>query len=196
MRDILTDCLPILDLLEITQSTSTVAALANCDQSSVSRIYRHASRSLGLRFRKCNGSYRARSNRELLASLRQATQLLRLQRGPDHLQWVAASWNSLTVAQMGESQPLPRGWDGDQRALELLEARVLDLAVMEVETGPAGDAWSMVPLAPDPSCGRASRDGALVRRDLLARPAIQALINRLRCGYRQAYGPITALHSA
>ena len=46
MRDILTDGLPILDLLEITPSTTSVAALTNCDQSSVSRIDRHVSQLL------------------------------------------------------------------------------------------------------------------------------------------------------
>ena len=47
MRDLLRDGLPILDLLEITCSTDSVAALTRCNQSSVSRLYRHASHQLG-----------------------------------------------------------------------------------------------------------------------------------------------------
>ena len=215
MRDILTDGLPILDLLEITPSTRSVAALTNCDQSSVSRIYRHVSESLQLGFRKCNGTYRAHSNRELLASLRQATQLLRSQRGPEHLQWVAAPWNGPAVAQMHEANPLPRRWEGEQRTLELLESRVLDLAVVEVQTVPVAETWSPVPLAHYPTCLRQAlvdpasamaqepaagtpqqicTDVALVRRELLERPAIQALIDQLRRGYRQAYSHLEALH--
>lgn len=213
MRDILTDGLPILDLLEITPSTTSVAALTNCDQSSVSRIYRHVSQSLRLRFRKCNGTYRAHRNQELLASLRQASQLLRIQRGPEHLQWVAAPWNGPAVAQMHEANPLPRHWEGEQRTLELLESRVLDLAVVEIQAVPVADAWSTVPLAHYPTCLRqamadpssamaqevatdtpqpACTDVALVSRELLEHPAIQALIDQLRHGYHQAYGHLQA----
>ncbi|NQW39245.1 MAG: hypothetical protein HQ469_08685, partial [Cyanobacteria bacterium] len=62
MRDVLLDGLPVLDLLEITASTSVVAALTNCDQSSVSRLHRRVSDQLGLDFRKTNGQYRAHAN--------------------------------------------------------------------------------------------------------------------------------------
>ena len=62
MRDVLLDGLPVLDLLEITASTSVVAALTNCDQSSVSRLHRRVSDQLGLDFHKTNGQYRAHAN--------------------------------------------------------------------------------------------------------------------------------------
>ena len=87
MRDVLLDGLPVLDLLEITASTSVVAALTNCDQSSVSRLHRRVSDQLGLDFRKTNGHYRAHANHAVLGSLRQASQLLRLGRGQLQLQW-------------------------------------------------------------------------------------------------------------
>ncbi len=166
MRDILIDGLPILDLLEVTPSTSNVATLANCDQSSVSRIYRHVSESLQLGFRKSNGTYRAHHNQELLASLRQATQLLRLQRGAEHLHWVGNWWNAPALAQLHDLTPLPRRWQGEQRTLELLNSRVLDLAVMDGRAFlPANaavdgaltnlDHWSLAPLAHYPAGLRA-----------------------------------------
>lgn len=85
MRDTLFDGTPILDLLEITASTTAVAALTRCDQSCVSRLYRHVSDQLGLRFRKTNGDYRAHANQPILRSLRQTSQLLRLAHGSSHL---------------------------------------------------------------------------------------------------------------
>jgi hypothetical protein len=216
MRDILIDGIPILDLLEVTPSTSNVASLANCDQSSVSRIYRHVSESLQLEFRKSNGTYRAHTNRELLSSLRQATQLLRIQRGAEQLQWVASWWTSATLGNLREGAPLPRSWPGEQRTFELLKSRVLDLAVVNSEdlpgvivpatNGPQQfGIWSAVPIAhypqglqpllADPCAAAASAppaatlctDLVLVRRELLDRPAILALTQSIGQAYRQAY---------
>lgn len=152
MRDILIDGLPILDLLEVTPSTGNVATLANCDQSSVSRLYRHVSTSLQLGFRKRNGTYRAHTNQELLASLRQAAQLLRLQRGAESLQWVGSRWNGAALAHLSDHSPLPRPWGGERRTHELLAARVLDLAVVDLADAiPDPRLWSAVPLAHYPA---------------------------------------------
>lgn len=128
MRDILIDGLPVLDLLEISPSTSQVALWLNCDQSSVSRLYRHTSDTLGLRFQKCNGTYQAQSNQEVLCALRQASQLLRFQRGA--LRWVGNLWNSAVLGNAITPPPLPRHWLGDQRTLDLLRQHVIDLAVI------------------------------------------------------------------
>lgn len=128
MRDILIDGLPVLDLLEITPSTSQVATWLNCDQSSVSRLYRHTSNTLGLGFEKCNGTYQAQRNQDVLCSLRQASQLLRLQRGA--LRWVGNPWNCAVLAAAIAPPPLPRHWLGEQRTLELLQQHVIDLAVI------------------------------------------------------------------
>ena len=130
MRDILIDCLPIIDLLEVTPSTNAVASLTNCDQSSVSRIYRHVSQSLDLGFRKINGTYRAHRNQEVLYSLRQASQLMRMRRGASHLNWVGSWWNETALLRQLKSPPLPRHWLEEERTLQLLDARVLDLAVV------------------------------------------------------------------
>ena len=56
MADILLDGLPVLDLLEITPSTSVVARITQRDQSSISRIYRQVSQRLSLDFRKHDNS--------------------------------------------------------------------------------------------------------------------------------------------
>ena len=223
MRDILIDGLPILDLLEVTPSTSHVAVLANCDQSSVSRIYRHVSSSLDLGFRKSNGTYRAHTNQELLASLRQATQLLRLQRGADRLQWVGNTWNGAALANLSDLNPLPRSWKGEGRTLALLESRVLDLAVVDLAALPEREAlpsveaineppmvwgpWAAVPLAiyaaelrpvlagepQHPQATGTAIDGALVRREHLERPALQSLIAELQRAYQQAYGSVAGI---
>lgn len=206
MRDILIDGLPILDLLEVTMSTSNVASLANCDQSSVSRIYRHVSSSLELGFRKSNGTYRAHTNQELLASLRSASQLLRLQRGADHIQWVGSSWNGAALAELPDLTPLPRPWQGDERTLALLESRVLDLAVVDLAAVPSREALAAVPLAeypaelrpvlagdPQTTASSTCIDGVLVRREHLERPALQSLITQLQQAYRQAYGTIDGI---
>ena len=146
MRDILIDGIPVLDLLEITASTGNVAALTRCDQSSISRLYRHASQQLGLDFRKANGHYRAHANLNILRSLRQASQLLRLNQAGGQLRWLGNAWNSETLQAVGAAGPLPRPWHGEQRTLELLRERVLDLAVINgLEALPPGWEDSRVP---------------------------------------------------
>lgn len=130
MRDLLIDGMPVLDLLEITASTGSVAALTRCDQSSISRLYRHTSQQLGLDFRKAKGQYRAHANLDILRSLRQASQLLRLNQDSSRLRWLGNAWNSATLQTVGGLGPLPRPWHGEQRTLELVRERVVDLAVI------------------------------------------------------------------
>jgi hypothetical protein len=141
MRDIFLDGLPIVDRLEITGSTLEVARWANCDQSSVSRIYRYVSGQLGLEFRKEDGFYRAEQNLDLLTSLRRASQTLRLGQGIRQLQWVGHPWNSQALGQLGTAEPIRRSWFSEQRTMALLQSRALDLAVMRgLDVLPPG--WS------------------------------------------------------
>ena len=89
MADLLLEGIPVLDLLEITCSTTAVAQRIQRDQSSVSRIYRHVSQVLHLGFQKrANGLYQAQSNQPLLASLRLASQQLRLGQPPGSPRWL------------------------------------------------------------------------------------------------------------
>ena len=195
MRDILLDGLPVLDLLEITASTSVVAALTNCDQSSVSRLHRRVSDQLGLDFRKTNGHYRAHANHAVLGSLRQASQLLRLGRGQLQLQWQGTPRDVQTLQSIGD------------RALELVRERVLDLAVVNgLDTLPPGWEDSRKPFAffdlvaiglvryPIQPSGRGTNlDAVVLRQEHLERPAVQALISQIRAVYLREYGQVPEL---
>ena len=130
MRDIFLDGLKILDLLEITGSTAVTAAWVNCDQSSVSRTYRRVSNELNLAFCKHAGRYAARNNHALLDCLRQAAQLHRLSQGMQRLQWVCHVEPELMAPWQPPTEPMPRNWVCERHSLELVQRRVIDLAVM------------------------------------------------------------------
>ena len=195
MRDILLDGLPVLDLLEITASTSVVAALTNCDQSSVSRLHRRVSDQLGLDFRKTNGHYRAHANHAVLGSLRQASQLLRLGRGQLQLQWQGTPRDVQALQSIGD------------RALELVRERVLDLAVVNgLDTLPPGWEDSRKPFAffdlvaiglvrypIQPSCSGTNLDAVVLRREHLEQPAVQALISQIRAIYLREFAQLPEL---
>ena len=195
MRDILLNGLPVLDLLEITASTSVVAALTNCDQSSVSRLHRRVSDQLGLDFRKTNGHYRAHANHAVLGSLRQASQLLRLGRGQLQLQWQGTPRDVKALQSIGD------------RALELVRERVLDLAVINgLDTLPPGWEDSRKPFAffdlvaidlvrypIQPSCSGTNLDAVVLRREHLEQPAVQALISQIRAVYLREYAQLPEL---
>ncbi|MCP9907815.1 hypothetical protein KBY72_11615 [Cyanobium sp. BA5m-21] len=195
MRDVLLNGLPVLDLLEITASTSVVAALTNCDQSSVSRLHRRVSDQLGLDFRKTNGHYRAHANHAVLGSLRQASQLLRLGRGQLQLQWQGTPRNVQALLSIGD------------RALELVHERVLDLAVVNgLDTLPPGWEDSRKPFAffdriaiglvrypIQPSCSGTNLDAVVLRREHLEQPAMQALISQIRAVYLREYAQLSEL---
>lgn len=195
MRDILLDGLPVLDLLEITASTSVVAALTNCDQSSVSRLHRRVSDQLGLDFRKTNGHYRAHANHAVLGSLRQASQLLRLGRGQLQLQWQGTPRDVQALQSIGD------------RALEMVRERVLDLAVINgLDTLPPGWEDSRKPFAffdlvaiglvrypIQPSCSGTNLDAVVLRREHLEQPAVQALISQIRATYLREFAQLPEL---
>ena len=202
MRDVLLDGLPVLDLLEITASTSVVAALTNCDQSSVSRLHRRVSDQLGLDFRKTNGQYRAHANHAVLASLRQASQLLRLGRGQLQLQWQGTPRKVQALQSIGG------------RALELVRERVLDLAVVNgLDTLPPGWEDSRKPFAfgdlvaiglvrypiqlrcqaGQASCIGTNLDAVVLRREHFEQPAMQALITKIRAVYLREYAQLPEL---
>ena len=195
MRDVLLDGLPVLDLLEITASTSVVAALTNCDQSSVSRLHRRVSDQLGLDFRKTNGQYRAHANHAVLGSLRQASQLLRLGRGQLQLQWQGTPRDVQALQSIGD------------RALEMVRERVLDLAVINgLDTLPPGWEDSRKPFAffdlvaiglvrypIQPSCSGTNLDAVVLRREHLEQPAVQALISQIRAIYLREFAQLPEL---
>jgi len=186
LADILFDGLPVLDLLEITPSTSVVAQITRRDQSSISRIYRQVSRRLGLEFRKhTDGRYRASANQVLLEGLRRSSQWMRLQATPAEPRWLACGHAAATLIEA--QQPTLVQHCGDLLQVErLLQERVLDLAVL---TRPASsrstDATDLLelPLREHPD----GQDVILLRHDLSEQPALQALIAALR---QQMQGPL------
>ena len=78
VRDLLTEGIPVIDLLEILHSTGKVGVILNLDQSSVSRIYRQVDDMLNLNITKLDGVYKPMQNIELLNNLRSSSQALRL----------------------------------------------------------------------------------------------------------------------
>jgi len=177
MPDILLDGLPVLDLLEIAPSTSTVAQLTQRDQSSISRLYRRVSDRLGLQFSKhTDGCYRAEANQPLLSTLRLASQNLRLQQAPWQPRWATC------VAGVQAAAPLPAALALDcgtaSRIHGLLLQRILDLAIMPTGVGapPLPTELTMQTLPGDAS-GRAQ---LLWRADIAQAPGLHALVATLR----------------
>jgi hypothetical protein len=172
LPDILLDGLPVLDLLELTPNTSTVAALTQRNQSSISRLYRRVSDRLGLQFSKQpDGRYRAQANQPLLNSLRLASQWLRLHQRPFQLRWLSCAG---ACGATNLPPPLPHDC-GDQRLIhDLLSQRILDLAVLTPKQAPANGPAELVwrPLT--------AGAGLLLRADVEAAPAIAALVAGLR----------------
>jgi hypothetical protein len=186
MADILLDGLPVLDLLEIAPSTSAVAQIIQRDQSSISRIYRQVSGRLGLEFRKhANGLYGAGSNQSLLKGLRLSSQWLRLQSAPPEPRWLASG--SVGLDGNGAHPALPAGLlqrcRDHQRVYQLLQDRVLDLAVISQANTPTPLPEALVerPLLRSPS----GVDILVLRMDLEQQPAMAALITTLHEAYRQ-----------
>ena len=183
LADILFDGLPVLDLLEITPSTSVVAQITQRDQSSISRIYRQVSRRLGLDFRKQNdGRYRASANQVLLEGLRRSSQWMRLQAAPAAPRWLACG-HAAEVS--GAQQPTLVQHCGDPMQVErLLQERVLDLAVITrpSHAAPAAAADLLeLPVLRHPG----GIDLILMRRDLSDHQALQALIAAVQQQVRQ-----------
>ena len=183
LADILFDGLPVLDLLEITPSTSVVAQITQRDQSSISRIYRQVSRRLGLDFRKQNdGRYRASANQVLLEGLRRSSQWMRLQAAPAAPRWLACGHAAEVT---GAQQPTLMLHCGDPMQVErLLQERVLDLAVITrpSHAAPAAAA-DLLELPVLRHSGGV--DLILIRRDLSDHQALQALIAAVQQQVRQ-----------
>jgi hypothetical protein len=183
LADILFDGLPVLDLLEITPSTSVVAQITQRDQSSISRIYRQVSRRLGLEFRKQNdGRYRASANQVLLEGLRRSSQWMRLQAAPAATRWLACG-HAAEVS--SAQQPTLVQHCGELLQVErLLQERVLDLAVItrpcHAAPTTAADLLEL-PVLRHPS----GIDLILMRRDLSDHQALQALIAAVQQQVRQ-----------
>ncbi|MEB3275748.1 MAG: hypothetical protein VKM92_02170 [Cyanobacteriota bacterium] len=184
MCDVFLDGLPILDALEVSGSTAAAARWINCDQSSVSRAYRRVSEQLDLQFNKDDGTYQATNNLALLASLRRASQLRRLNGGLERLQWLRHTDVTLPRAAEQAPQPLACNWRQEQRSIDLLQRRVLDLALVLQPQAPThrrdSEAIRAIRLAPQHHLA------ALVLDELSDHPSVTALIQQLSAALQQA----------
>jgi DNA-binding transcriptional LysR family regulator len=122
--------LDILDHLELYGSTVECAKKLNISQSSCSRRYRAFSDTLGLEFDYDGDSYCSKLNLDVLATLREANQKVRIRSGQPR---VALSWqlgdsniiNDPTALQLVDVQPMS-SWT----LLSMIDRRLVDLAVM------------------------------------------------------------------
>lgn len=129
MRDLLLEGLPVVDLLEVMASTTQVGRLLNCDQSSVSRTYRHMSNVLDISLKKgLDGCYSATNNQKLLYQLRIASQQLRLTNLAP-MRVVTSYWNHSFLLNLNDATVIAQSWLGVQRSLGLLRSRVIDMVV-------------------------------------------------------------------
>jgi len=118
------DDLDILDHLEMLNSTVKAANFLGLSQSNCSRRYRALSGKIDLDFDRVDGAYQALQNQDLLASLREAAQKLRVRRNQlrSCAAWAYApldlpiGWRALPVSSMSTSH-----------MLSLLDGRLLDL---------------------------------------------------------------------
>lgn len=178
MRDIFPDGLMTLDGLEVTGNTAATARWLNCDQSSISRVYRRVSEQLELGFCKQARGYGATSNQQLLRCLRQAAQLHRLLKQPLRLQWLNLSAREPMAALATPFQPIPCRPCSPRRAQELVQQRVIDLVLCD------GTVANALPAAELPVAELSSRtleggQRVVMLQELEHHPALQQLIAAL-----------------
>jgi hypothetical protein len=124
--------LEVLDFLELFNSTVESAKRLGISQSSCSRRYRSFSELFGIGFDRIADQYRATSNFDVLTSLRQAAQKLRVRQLRPR---ITIGWQlgNLPLSGLDEvGQVLPIRPMNSWRLLSLLEQRLVDVALMGV----------------------------------------------------------------
>ena len=121
--------LDVLDFLELFNSTVESAKRLGISQSSCSRRYRSFSELFGIGFDRTADHYRATSNFDVLSSLRQAAQKLRVRqlRPRITIGWQLGNLRLNGLDEVGQVLPIRpmNSW----RLLSLLEQRLLDLSL-------------------------------------------------------------------
>lgn len=129
-QEVLVSDLAIVDYLELFGSTVEVARMLGISQSSCSRRYRMFSQSYGLDFDRAGDGYAAAANFDVLSSLRQAAQKLRVRSGRPRvcLGWQLGDVELPGLHQLGVVLPIRsmNTWS----MLSLLEQRLIDVAIM------------------------------------------------------------------
>lgn len=145
MRDIFSEGLLYLDLLEIYGSSYSVAELCGVAQSNVFRGANACSKllNLGLKKDRSAGRYEVVRNQDVQRDLRRLNQRLRA-RENGQLRVVApphAIPSPLPLKQASLLRALPDRWDDQQRSLSYLERGLLDLVLMPSWSLPTGIPW-------------------------------------------------------
>lgn len=117
--------------MQIFGSTTGCSNYLGISQSSCSRRYRSFSAEFNLGIARTNGGYQASNNGDILASLRQTAQKLRLQRGQFRyvLAWPCGEMGSNLQHRFPNACPIPIAPMGCHGLLTLLDLRLVDLVI-------------------------------------------------------------------
>jgi len=122
--------LEVVDYLELFNSTVEAGRMIGISQSSCSRRYRNFSHRYGINFDRIADRYQATANFDVLASLRQASQKLRVRQACPRicLGWQLGDLRIPELRKAGSVLPIRpmNAW----RLLSLLEQRLVDVALM------------------------------------------------------------------
>lgn len=122
--------LEVLDYLELFNSTVESAKILGISQSSCSRRYRSFSERFGIGFDRIADRYQATANFDVLNSLRQASQKIRVRQLHPRIVvgWQLGNLSLPALEQVGVMMPIRpmNSW----RLLSMLEQRLVDVALM------------------------------------------------------------------
>lgn len=154
MRDLFSEGLLYLDLLEIYGSSHVVAEVCGIAQSNAYRGAKACAKILNLDLVKRDGSYQVGRNLDVQRDLRAVAQRLRA-REAGRLRFVAEPWVDAGLLRLPPElvQSLPKRWLSARRSLEFLEQGLLDLVLsrrLDV-AGPLGSTASL-PLSRPKAC--------------------------------------------
>jgi len=116
--------LDILDFLQIFNSTVKAGEVLGVSQSNCSRRYRALSSHLDLEFERVDEAYIPQQNLDVLDSLREGSQKLRVRRG---LLRLAKAWHVDCLKLSRSWRQLPLVSMNSSRTMSLLEGRLLDV---------------------------------------------------------------------
>jgi hypothetical protein len=127
MRDLFSEGLLYLDLLEVYGSSHVVGEVCGIAQSNAYRGARACAKILNLDLEKRDGVYQAARNLDVQRDLRAVAQRLRAREG-GRLRLVAEPWAEAGQLRLPSElvQPLPKRWLSARHSLALLEQGLLD----------------------------------------------------------------------
>jgi hypothetical protein len=130
MRDLFSEGLLYLDLLEVYGSSHVVGEVCGIAQSNAYRGAKACAKILNLDLTKRDGSYQAGRNLDVQRDLRSVAQRLRA-REAGRLRWVADACVDPELLRLSPElvQELPKRWLSARRSIELLEQGLLDLVL-------------------------------------------------------------------